>query len=158
MDVESVVRRSTSGFDAQFRAITGATSLAEMRLDELFVRDPLAEWGAGPVTLVGDAAHPMLPHTGQGAAQALEDAVELGRALQGSADYVAALRAYEAVRSRRTRRVVSMGPRIARVTTTKNPIVAMLRNGVIRLMPAKMIAKAFTQAGEGGRKESNIVS
>jgi 2-polyprenyl-6-methoxyphenol hydroxylase-like FAD-dependent oxidoreductase len=158
LDVESVVRRSTSGFDAQFRAITGATSPAEMRLDELFVREPLDEWGAGAVTLAGDAAHPMLPHTGQGAAQALEDAVELGRALKGTADYAAALRAYEAVRSPRTRRVVRMGPRIARITTTKNPIVAMLRNNVIRLMPSKAIVKAFTQAGEGERKTSHAVS
>ena len=46
-----------------------------------FARDAIGEWGAGRVTLLGDAAHPMLPHTGQGAAQALEDAVALGLAL-----------------------------------------------------------------------------
>ena len=57
-----------------------------MRLDELLAREPLDRWGAGPVTLLGDAAHPMLPHTGQGAAQALEDAVALGRVLKSGRD------------------------------------------------------------------------
>ena len=63
-----------------FRAITAATS--ELRYDGVLVdRDPLPSWGAGRVTLIGDAAHPMLPHTGQGAAQAIVDAVTLGEML-----------------------------------------------------------------------------
>ena len=40
-------------------------------------RDPVPQWSFGRATLLGDAAHPVLPHTGQGAAQALEDAVAL---------------------------------------------------------------------------------
>jgi len=146
LDVGSVMRRLTTGFDRQFHAIAGATPAADLRLDELLVRAPLAQWGAGRVTLLGDAAHPMLPHTGQGAAQALEDAVGLGRAVQAGGDPIAALRRYEAVRSRRTRRVVAMGPRIARITTTKNPVVAVLRNSAIRFAP-EMALKAFTQPG-----------
>ena len=65
--------------DETFRAVTSATT--ELRCDELVDRDPLPFWGRGSVTLLGDAAHPVLPHTGQGAAQAIVDAVELGRAL-----------------------------------------------------------------------------
>jgi hypothetical protein len=57
----------------------GITS-EDMRIDALLRRDPLRTWGRGRTTLLGDAAHPVLPHTGQGAAQALEDAVALGRA------------------------------------------------------------------------------
>ena len=55
--------------------------------------------GCGPVTLLGDAAHPVLPQTGQGAAQALEDAVALGEALAGPSPGSAALREYERVRA-----------------------------------------------------------
>ncbi len=87
LDVTSVMQRCTAGFDPQFHAITGATPPDHMRLDELFAREPLDRWGAGPVTLLGDAAHPMLPHTGQGAAQALEDAVALGRVLKSGGDH-----------------------------------------------------------------------
>jgi len=142
-DVHSVMRRFAARFDAQFHAIAGATLPADMRLDELLARDPLPRWGAGPITLLGDAAHPMLPHTGQGAAQALEDAVALGRALGHEPDPVTALRRYEAIRSPLTRRVVKAGPWIARVTTTKNPLVAFLRNGAIRSVPEFVMVKAF---------------
>jgi 2-polyprenyl-6-methoxyphenol hydroxylase-like FAD-dependent oxidoreductase len=148
VDVHSVMRRCTAGFDRQFHEITGATPASDVRLDELLVREPLETWGAGPVTLLGDAAHPMLPYTGQGAAQALEDAVALGRVLRnGGGDHLAALRRYEQVRSRLAHRVVRLGPRIARVTTTKNPVVGFLRNAAIRLVPQFALVKAFTQTG-----------
>jgi 2-polyprenyl-6-methoxyphenol hydroxylase-like FAD-dependent oxidoreductase len=152
MDATSVLRRWTPHFDAQFEAITRASSPAQMRLDELFERDPLREWGRGPVTLLGDAAHPMLPHTGQGAAQALEDAVGLGRALRETAEPIAALRRYEDVRSRRTAQVVKSGPRIARTTTTRNPFIGAVRNAVIRMIPETILVRAFTgSAGEQKR-------
>ncbi|HEY1297920.1 MAG TPA: FAD-dependent monooxygenase [Chloroflexota bacterium] len=47
----------------------------------LYDREPLARWTSGRLTLLGDAAHPMLPHVGQGANQAIEDAVALGAIL-----------------------------------------------------------------------------
>jgi 2-polyprenyl-6-methoxyphenol hydroxylase-like FAD-dependent oxidoreductase len=143
VDAESVLRRSTANFDAQFHAIAGATPPERMRLDELFERRPLAQWGSGPVTLLGDAAHPMLPHTGQGAAQALEDAVGLGRIMRNAVDPIAALRRYEQVRSRRTRRIAGSGPLIAGVTTTRNRFIAAVRNSVIRLAPSRALATAL---------------
>jgi 2-polyprenyl-6-methoxyphenol hydroxylase-like FAD-dependent oxidoreductase len=142
-DAEIVRRTLAPHFDAQFQAIAGATPVERMRLDELFERDPLAPWGAGPITLLGDAAHPMLPHTGQGAAQALEDAAGLGRVMNGATDPIAALRRYEQVRGRRTRAVVRSGPFIARVTTTKNSLIAAMRNGAIRLAPMRVLATAL---------------
>ena len=76
----------------------------------LYDRRPSTAWGRGPVTLLGDAAHPMLPFLAQGAAMAIEDASilarELGRELaRSSGDHIAALRAYEATRGPRTARV-----------------------------------------------------
>jgi len=43
----------------------------------LYDREPLAEWTSGRLTLLGDAAHPMLPHLGQGANRSVEDAFAL---------------------------------------------------------------------------------
>ena len=147
-DVTSVLRRCTiNNFDAQFHAITGATAPDDLRIDELLSRKPLARWGEGRVTILGDAAHPVLPHTGQGAAQALEDAAGLGRAMSRSADHVTALRKYEDVRARHTRKVVNMGPRIARTTTTRSPIVGWLRNTAIRLVPARLIVSILRRPG-----------
>jgi 2-polyprenyl-6-methoxyphenol hydroxylase-like FAD-dependent oxidoreductase len=72
----------------------------------LFDRDPLAIWSKGRATLLGDAAHPMLPFLGQGAAMAIEDAYVLARELARSPqDVAAALRAYETERTPRTAQV-----------------------------------------------------
>jgi salicylate hydroxylase len=72
----------------------------------LLDRAPLTRWTRGPVTLLGDAAHPMFPFFGQGAAQAIEDAATLARCLAaGPADPAAALRRYEELRIPRTARL-----------------------------------------------------
>lgn len=71
----------------------------------LFDRDPMAQWSKGAVTLLGDAAHPMLPFLSQGAAMALEDAWVLATALDHFAERDDALTAYEAERRPRTARV-----------------------------------------------------
>lgn len=68
-------------------------------------RQPLARWGTGPVTLAGDAAHPMLPFLAQGAAMGIEDGHVLGRALAGADDVAEAFRRYESRRMGRTARV-----------------------------------------------------
>ncbi len=73
----------------------------------LYDREPLPRWTAGRLTLLGDAAHPMLPHVGQGANQAIEDSVALATLL-GTTDAAAApdaLQAYERLRREHTARV-----------------------------------------------------
>ncbi|MCC6778548.1 MAG: FAD-dependent monooxygenase [Hyphomicrobiales bacterium] len=71
----------------------------------LFDRAPFDQWGKGPVTLLGDAAHPMLPFLAQGAAMAIEDAAVLARRLADKPDdAAAALRHYERDRRDRTAR------------------------------------------------------
>lgn len=73
----------------------------------LYDREPLATWTRGRLTLLGDAAHPMLPHVGQGANQAIEDGVVLARVLSEADSQTAprALLTYERVRRERTARV-----------------------------------------------------
>ena len=74
----------------------------------MYDRAPLPRWSSGWLTLLGDAAHPMLPHLGQGVNQALEDAVVLAtllRACSNSADVPRALATYERLRRDRTARV-----------------------------------------------------
>jgi 2-polyprenyl-6-methoxyphenol hydroxylase-like FAD-dependent oxidoreductase len=125
-----------------------------MRFDELFERQPLSRWGTGRITLVGDAAHPMLPHTGQGAAQALEDAVALGLALGPPGDVEPPLRRYEDVRNRRTRRLVKLGPRIARITTTRNRLVKLLRTAAVRWLPESVLVSTAPGRGRDPHRSS----
>ena len=73
----------------------------------LYDRDPIPAWTSGRVTLLGDAAHPMLPYLGQGACQALEDGAVLANALAAApADPAGALAAYERTRRPRASQVV----------------------------------------------------
>jgi salicylate hydroxylase len=71
----------------------------------LYDRAPIARWGDGPMTLLGDAAHPMLPYLAQGAAMAIEDAAVLARQFARTPDDLAgAMRRYERERRPRTAR------------------------------------------------------
>jgi salicylate hydroxylase len=73
----------------------------------LYDRAPLPRWTRGRLTLLGDAAHPMLPHLGQGANQSIEDAVALSVFLAGATGETLpqALQAYENLRRSRTTEV-----------------------------------------------------
>jgi salicylate hydroxylase len=64
----------------------------------IYDRDPLSEWSVEGITLLGDAAHPMMPTLAQGAAITLEDAVSVARHLKRESDGAIALRAYAAER------------------------------------------------------------
>jgi len=70
----------------------------------LYDREPLTRWTRGRLCLLGDAAHPMLPHMGQGANQAIEDAMALATLLRcaSAADVPGALTRYEVMRRDRT--------------------------------------------------------
>jgi 2-polyprenyl-6-methoxyphenol hydroxylase-like FAD-dependent oxidoreductase len=147
-DPRTIAEACAAEFDGRFRALIAATTADNMRLDELFDRDPISAWGQGPVTLLGDAAHPMLPHAGQGAAQALEDAVAVGRVLKGTNDISAALRRYEQARSARSARIVRLARRNARVISIANPVVQWLRDTGIRLVPSSLFARAYVEFGK----------
>ncbi|WP_026606126.1 FAD-dependent monooxygenase [Methylocapsa acidiphila] len=78
---------------------------SEWRKWPLYDSAPLARWTGGRVALLGDAAHPMLPFLAQGAAQAIEDAAALGRALAGGHEIEQGLAAYQTARRARATRV-----------------------------------------------------
>jgi len=93
-DWDPMVRKIISHVDTTFRW-------------GLYDREPLSQWSNGRLTLLGDAAHPMLPHMGQGANQSIEDAVALAAVLDGldRHDFPDAVRRYESVRRDRAGQV-----------------------------------------------------
>ncbi len=104
----------------------------------LYDREPLRRWSSGPITLLGDAAHPMLPYLAQGAAMAIEDAAVLGQSLARTpGDMTAAVRRYEHERRPRTART----QRAAR------------RNGLIYHMGGmEAFLRAFALVAMGGNR------
>lgn len=97
-------------------------------------RPAASHWGEGPVTLIGDAAHPMLPYLAQGAVMAIEDAATLGACLK-SQEVETALRHYERLRQPRTARVAAASGRLARIYHAQG-LERRARNLAIRLTPA----------------------
>ena len=87
----------------------------------LYDRDPLDQWTKGRVTLTGDAAHPMLPFMGMGAAMGIEDGAVLGRAFGASSDIDEALTRYEAARKERANYVLLMSRKARERLQSDNP-------------------------------------
>ena len=78
----------------------------------LYDRRPIGRWSRGPVGVLGDAAHPMLPYLAQGAAMAIEDAAVVAQCMARQPDDpAAALQTYGATRRARTRKVQRLAAR-----------------------------------------------
>src|SRR4029453_6533990 len=96
-----VVRRFSGWHEPVAAVIEAADDTAILRNDVYYL-EPLPRWSDGRVVLVGDAAHATTPGVGQGAAQAIEDAVVLADRLASGGDLGAAFTEYEAIRRPRT--------------------------------------------------------
>lgn len=91
-------------------------------------RDPIERWSFDKVTLLGDAAHPMLQYLAQGACMAMEDGVTLGQAMQTSdQDLAQAFKRYEKARVARTARVVLSAREMGRIYHAKG-VERLVRN------------------------------
>jgi len=100
-----VLRREFAGWDPRIESLLQQVQMTFRWA--LYDREPLSTWTRGRLTLLGDAAHPMLPHLGQGANQSIEDGMALATIL-ARADRTtvpAALGAYESLRRERVAQV-----------------------------------------------------
>ncbi|MFN8494803.1 MAG: FAD-dependent monooxygenase [Caldilineaceae bacterium] len=126
------------GWHAPIEALIEATPEAAILRNDIYDRPPLHRWGEQRVTLLGDAAHPMTPNLGQGACQALEDAVVLARCLHNQGDAVAALRAYEAQRIPRTSFIVRQSRRVGAIGQWRQPGAVWVRNFLVKNILARI--------------------
>ncbi|MBH8565507.1 FAD-dependent monooxygenase [Nostoc sp. CENA67] len=101
-EVKSRVEQLFADFAEPVQAIIEATDAEEIVERLICDRPPLQKWSQGRVTLLGDAAHPMIPAIGQGANTALEDAWELSQYLAHSSSLEDALTNYDNQRIQRT--------------------------------------------------------
>ncbi|MFK0215473.1 FAD-dependent monooxygenase [Streptomyces sp. NPDC090298] len=102
------------------------------------LRAPLPSYAVGRVALLGDAAHAMTPHLGQGACQALEDAVTLAAALRAESTVGAALARYDAERRPRSQAVARAARQAGRMgQQLSHPLAVTLRNAAMRLTPSR---------------------
>jgi len=133
-----LVRRFGSWHDPIPALLEAADPDAVLHHD-LYELPPLKGYTSGAVVLVGDAAHAMTPNLGQGACQALEDAVVLGNVM-ASGDELAA---YDRQRRPRTQMIARRSRRIGVAAQWASPAAVSLRNTALRLLPASSFARAL---------------
>ncbi len=140
-DEKAHLLRLFRGWHDPIPALLEATPASAILRNDIYDRPVLRKWGTGRVTLLGDAAHPMTPNLGQGACQALEDAVVVAQCLQRQPDPVAALREYESRRIPRTNMLVNQSRRVGIVAQWRHPLAAYARDALIRWLSPRMQAR-----------------
>ncbi len=121
-----------AGWPDSVGEVIDATDPRAVIRSDVLDRPPTKRWGDGRLTLLGDAAHPMTFAVGQGAAQALEDAIVLARHLADDGLSEAALRAYEQERMKRSAHFQTLAWRIARIGRWRSPVGGLVRTTFLR--------------------------
>ncbi|UFH53873.1 FAD-dependent monooxygenase [Spirosoma sp. KNUC1025] len=97
---------------------------------------PLPHYAFDRILLLGDAAHATTPNMGQGACQAIEDAVVLADELKAGGSIPESFKRFEQRRLQRTHYVINNSRRIGQIGQWQNPVLAWLRNSLFRLLPS----------------------
>lgn len=141
LGAKSSVTRLVAGFPAKVRALVASTPEADIFRTDIYDRAPSDTWGTGPTTLLGDAAHAMTPNLGQGACQAIEDALVLRDRVVALGCTPAALREYETQRRPRANEVVARAAQFGRIAQWQAPVAVALRNTALRLTPSQVLSR-----------------
>jgi 2-polyprenyl-6-methoxyphenol hydroxylase-like FAD-dependent oxidoreductase len=122
------------GWPEPVERLLAATEEETIFRRDIVDRKPVKSWGEGRVTILGDAAHPVTPNLGQGAAQAIESAVVVTGCLERGGDVSEALRSYESKRMARTASFTNRAWQIGAMGRWDNPIAMWIRHQIMRVV------------------------
>ncbi|MET7669519.1 FAD-dependent monooxygenase, partial [Micromonospora luteifusca] len=147
-DELAALRERFGDWHAPIPALLAATPPGVvLRNDIHHLAVPLPSYVRGRVALLGDAAHAMTPNLGQGAGQAIEDAVVLGAVCVGGAQGVpAALAAYDEQRRPRSQAIARASVTAGRYgQQLRNPLAVAVRDTALRLTPARAALRGMAR-------------
>jgi salicylate hydroxylase len=99
----------------------------------IYIRPPLQSMTAKNITLVGDAAHPMVPFLGQGACMAIEDAYSFAMLCKyKNGNFIDAQKIYDLIRSKRTKKIQKASLLQGKIYHMKNPMMVLARNSIMK--------------------------
>jgi len=130
--------RRFAGWHRPIAAVLAATPDGAILRNDVYFLDPLPRWSRGRIVLLGDAAHATTPGVGQGAAQAIEDAVVLASELRHDARLTEALARYESIRRPRAELALKLSRRADRAGQLAGPLGWRLRNELVRHTPKRV--------------------
>jgi 2-polyprenyl-6-methoxyphenol hydroxylase-like FAD-dependent oxidoreductase len=127
--------RRFAGWHEPIAAVVEAADETAILRNDVYYLEPLPCWSDGRIVLIGDAAHATTPGIGQGAAQAIEDAVVLADRLVRRDELATALAEYETIRRPRAEAVLKMSRRVDKAAQLANPLGWRFRNAIVRRLP-----------------------
>jgi 2-polyprenyl-6-methoxyphenol hydroxylase-like FAD-dependent oxidoreductase len=121
--------------------ILAATAPHDVLRNDLHDRAPARRWSHGPIVLVGDAAHPMRPHLGQGGCQGLEDAAILAGLLERAPDPATAFASFVTVRRPRAVALARESKVIGQVVNLRPTFLSAMAMRASRLVPESVVTR-----------------
>jgi 2-polyprenyl-6-methoxyphenol hydroxylase-like FAD-dependent oxidoreductase len=122
-------------------AVLAATDPNDVLRNDLYDRDEARQWSRGPIVLVGDAAHPMRPHLGQGGCQGLEDAAVLAHCLEQTSDPATAFTRFVAARRPRALALARESKLIGQLVNVRPAFVSAAAMRASRLVPEPILTR-----------------
>lgn len=128
-------------FPKQVSEMILATKQEAILHHDLYDLKPLKKFHFNRVILLGDAAHATTPNMGQGAGQAIEDALVFSKAFAQSKDFIQAAQNYEKLRLQKTKKVIQVSKQIGCAAQWNNPLLAKSRDLIFPFIPSSLLLK-----------------
>ncbi len=135
-------------FHSPIPEILSRTQSENLLHNDIIDLKPIDQYAFGRIVLLGDAAHATTPNMGQGACQAIEDAVTLAKCMREFPDFVSAFVQFEKQRLERTHWITKSSWRIGKVAQIDNPLLIRLRDAGFRILPESIANKQLKKLEE----------
>jgi 2-polyprenyl-6-methoxyphenol hydroxylase-like FAD-dependent oxidoreductase len=135
------LRAKYGGWSDPIPALLAATAPEDVLRNDLYDRQPARQWSRGPIVLVGDAAHPMRPHLGQGGCQGLEDAATLAHCVGSGDDLVGAFARYATFRRPRAQALARESRLIGEIVNARPAFLGAAAMRASALVPEAVLTR-----------------